>query len=323
MKVPEVTSVGEALIDLVSSEPTKSLSTAKRFIKMAGGAPANVAVGLARLGIRTAFLGKVGDDSFGRFLKAELKSLGVETKWIISDPDYKTRLAFVAVTKTGDRDFEFWEKDPADQHLMKKEIDYDAICQSTIINIGPFLLLNDETRRSAFAIADHAKRKGKWISFDPNIRMSLWKNPKEAVSIYQSMIRRATILRLNDSEAKFLTGTKNLRSAIDKLLSMGPALVVVTRDKKGCTFATTKFFEEVKGFSVKTVDTTGCGDGFLAGLLAGIIWSKKSIDTLTVLDLIIICRTANAVGALVATNRGAIAAMPSLDDVDNFLRRQQ
>jgi fructokinase len=322
MKNPEVISVGEALIDLVSLKPTKDLSTAKQFIKMAGGAPANVAVGLARLGIRTAFLGKVGRDSFGRFLKAELRRNGVDTRLIVDDPNYKTRLAFVAVTKDDDRDFEFWEKDPADQHLMKKEIDLDDVCRSSIINIGSFLLLNAETRKCAFAIAKHALKKKKMICFDPNIRLSLWKDPKEVLKNYREMIRCTTILRMNEDEALFLTGAKNRQAAIYKLRSMGPQLVVVTRNKNGSTFATKKCAGDLRGFSVKAVDTTGCGDGFLAGLLSGIIRNKKQIVDLSRLELLEICKTANAVGALVATKRGAIAAMPTMNQVKLFLRRQ-
>lgn len=321
MKNPEVISVGEVLIDLVSSKPTKDLSTAEQFVKMAGGAPANVAVGLARLGIRTAFLGKVGRDSFGKFLKAELHRCGVDTRMIVDDPKYKTRLAFVAVTKNGNRDFEFWENDPADQHLMMKEIDLDKICNSSIINIGPFLLLNAGTRKCAFAIAKHALKKKKLICFDPNIRMSLWSDPKKALKIYREMIRSTTILRMNEEEAKLIAGTKNLKEAVFKLISMGPELVVVTRDKEGCIFATKQYAGEVKGFSVNVIDTVGCGDGFLAGLIAGIVRNKMDINQLLKIELLEICKTANAIGALVATKRGAIAAMPTMDQVHKFLRR--
>jgi fructokinase len=321
MKNFEVVSVGEAFIDFVSSKPTKDLSTAQDFIKVAGGAPANVAVGLARLGVRTAFLGKVGRDSFGRFVKNELQRYGVDTKLIVDDPNYKTRLAFVAVTKNGDRDFEFWEKDPADQHLKKEEIDLEDVCRAAIINIGPFLLLNAETRKCAFAIAKHALQKKKLICFDPNIRMSLWKDPKTAIKNYHEMIRYTSILRLNEDEALFLTGAKTRQEAIYKLRSMGPQLVVVTRDRKGCLFVTKKIAGDLSGFSVKAIDTTGCGDGFLSGLLAGIIRSKKPIADLSRLELLEICKTANAVGAIVATKRGAIAAMPTLDQVNLFLRR--
>jgi sugar/nucleoside kinase (ribokinase family) len=247
----------------------------------------------------------------------------VETQWIVDDPNYKTRLAFVAVTKNGDRDFEFWEKDPADQHLLKEEIDLDAVSRSRIINIGPFMLLNAETRKSAFAIARYAKKYKRWICFDPNIRMSLWKDPKEAIENYRAMIHDTTILRLNEDEASLLTKSNNLKEAVSNLLSLGPQLVVITTDKQGCTFATKEYYGAVKGFSVKAIDTTGCGDGFQAGLLSGIIRNKKQIKDLSRHDLVTICTTANAVGALVATKRGAIAAMPSLSRVKQFLRRQK
>ncbi len=323
MRPIEVTSIGEAFIDFVSPQPSNDLSTAKHFMKNAGGAPANVAVGLARLGIRTAFVGKVGRDSFGRFVKNELKRYGVETRWIVGDPKYKTRLAFVAVAKNGDRDFEFWENDPADQHLLGKEIDLDAICRSKIINIGPFLLLNAVTKKAAFSIARTAKKRNRWICFDPNIRMSLWRDKTGAIAIYQTMIRKTNVLRLNEDEAQLLTGEKSLKDAVKALLLMGPQLVVVTKDKKGCLFATRKYRGDVQGFSVDAADTTGCGDGFLAGLLAGIIRSQKPLDNLSHQNLIDICTTANAVGALVATKQGAIAAMPSLNRVKQFLRRQK
>ena len=322
MNTPEVISIGEAFIDLVSSAPTTDLSTARSFIKIAGGAPANVAVGLAKLGIKTAFLGKVGRDSFGRFVKNELKRNGVDIRLMIDDPNYKTRLAFVAVTEKGGRDFEFWENDPADQHLLQSEIDLEIVSRAKVINIGPFLLLNTSVQKTAFAIARYAQKMGIILCFDPNIRMSLWSDPQKAVKIFLKMIRLTTILRLNEDEAKYLTGSNNLNNALSQLLKYGPKLVVITRDKKGCTFATKEFCEDVKGFPIHAVDTTGCGDGFLAGLLAGLLRSNKQIDDLTRNDLRTICVTANAVGAMVATKRGAIAAMPTLKRLQHFLRRK-
>lgn len=320
MTTPEVTSVGEVLIDLVSDTPTKDLASAERFVKLAGGAPANVAVGLARLGIRTAFLGKVGDDPFGRFLRGELTAHGVLTDWLVDDRTHKTRLAFVAVTKQGGRDFEFWEQDPADQHLLTSDIALDAVCASSIINIGPFLLLHPRTRKTAFALARHANKRGKLVCFDPNIRLSLWEDATEAMEICRSMIRTAAILRLNLEEARLVSGAQTVREASSALLAMGPRLVVITDDKRGCSFATRTVSGSVKGFRVKAVDTTGCGDGFLAGLLSEIIRNDKAVDALSKEELIGICRTANAVGALVAGKRGAIAAMPGSRQLDAFLR---
>lgn len=320
MKHPEVTSVGEILVDLVSDKPSKDLSSAHGFIKLAGGAPANVAVGLAKLGIRTSFLGKVGGDPFGRFLRHELSINGVNTRWLYDDARCKTRLAFVALSKNGDRDFEFWERDPADAHLRISEIDVEAVCSSEIIHISSFMLLNSETRKTAIALAKYGNKKSRIICFDPNIRLSLWGNSKEAITHYRTMIRLAVILRLNEEEAKLVTGAESLRIASRRLLALGPKLVVITRGKKGCFFATKTYSGSVKGFAVRAIDTTGCGDGFLAGLLAGIVRSKKNIEELSRDAVASICMKANAVGAIVATQRGAIAAMPSEQQVTLFLR---
>jgi fructokinase len=322
MKKPEITSVGEALIDLVSETPSTDLSTALRFVKHAGGAPANVAVGLSMLGVRTSFLGKVGKDQFGKFLRAELNAYGVDTRWLTDDPLHKTRLAFVSLTDQGGRAFDFWEQDPADQHLNRSDMDIDAVCASRIINISAFLLLHPPTRKTALALAAYAMKKGCIVCFDPNIRLSLWTNPREAIRVYKEMIRSTAILRLNNEEAELLTGKKGYRAASKKLLSMGPKLVVITNDKKGCFYATKAVTGSVKGFTVDAVDTTGCGDGFLAGLLSGIIKSKSEPEDLTSEELTGICTTANAVGALVATRRGAIPAMPTAKQVRAFIRRQ-
>jgi fructokinase len=320
MSDPEVVSVGEAFVDLVSMKPTDDLSTARSFEKMAGGAPANVAVGLAQLGIRTAFVGKVGKDPFGRFVIRELRERGVDTRGIIEDPRFNTRLAFVAVTNKGDRDFQFWERDPADQHLNRSEINFNSVCRAAIINIGPFMLLNPKSRATAIALAHHAQQKGTAICFDPNVRISLWKNHTVAIRAYRAMIRCATILRLNDEEARLITGTADIEVASHKLLAMGPRLVVITRDKEGCQFAAAHASGAVRGFVVNAVDTVGCGDGFLAGLLAGIIQTGKAVNELSNDNLMAICTTANAVGALVATKRGAIAAMPTMNEVKKFLK---
>lgn len=320
MKYPDVISVGETLVDFVSDSPSKNLSDARSFKKMAGGAPANLAVGLARLGIRTAFVGKVGDDAFGAYLRSELQKHGVDVRGIRFDPKHKTRLAFVTLTKTGGREFEFWEKDPADAHLRLRDIDRSSMRKSSIIHISSFMLLHSDTRKTAFELARFAQEKKKTVSFDPNIRLSLWHDPKEAVRHYRTMIRCTDVLRLNDEEAKIVTGSSSLLVAAKKLHALGPRLVVITQEKKGCYFSTAKVTAQVKGFSVHAVDTTGCGDGFLAGLLAGIVMSKKSIDDLSFDDLYSICTRANAVGAIVATRHGAIAAMPSSDQVQSFLR---
>ena len=178
----DVTSIGEAFVDFVSLTSDGSLTNAQSFVKAAGGAPANVAVGLARLGLRSAFAGKVGKDSFGRFVQKELRLAGVDTWGVVVDRRHKTRLAFVAVSNDGNRDFEFWEQHPADQQFRTSDVDIDRVAASKIVNIGSFLLLNERSRSSAFHIAHEAKHRGRDVCFDPNVRLSLWTSTRFAVS---------------------------------------------------------------------------------------------------------------------------------------------
>ena len=322
-KKPQILSVGEVLLDFVALKSGVTLEGAPGFVKCAGGAPANVAVGIARLGTRSAFIGNVGADSFGRYLVTELMRCGVETRGMTFDPGFKTRLAFVSLKKNGDRDFEFWENHPADQQLRFANVNRRMIRTADIVNIGPFLLVRDPSRTAAMQVAEAARAGGNEVCFDPNLRLSLWRSAGEARRVLIAMIRRATIVRMNADEARFLTGIRSVDRASEKIRSLGPRLVVVTLAEKGCAFQSSSASGYVPGFRTRAVDTTGCGDGFLAGLLDGLVRCRTDVDRLTAKELHSICAFANAVGALVATRRGAIAAMPARRDVVRFLVRRK
>jgi fructokinase len=300
-----------------------TLKSAPQFVKCAGGAPANVAVGISRLGTRSAFVGKVGDDPFGRFLVMELRNAGVDTSGMIFDPSHKTRLAFVSLMKNGERDFEFWEQHPADEQLQYAEIGRGVFSQAAIVNIGSFLLLKEPSRGTALRVAKEARALGCEVCFDPNIRLSLWPDKKEGKRVMSGMIRRSTILRLNDREAMFFTWSRNVETAAERLRISGPKLVVVTLGDKGSYYQSAESSGFVPGFKVKAVDTTGCGDGFLAGLLHGLAKSGKKPEEHSPEELVAICAVANAVGALVAMKRGAIAAMPSSRALTEFLAKNR
>ena len=319
----QVLSIGEILVDFVSTESGKTLKDAPAFVKCAGGAPANVAVGIARLGTPSSFAGKVGDDPFGRFLVSEMRSAGVDTSGIQFDPHHKTRLAFVSLKNDGDREFEFWESQPADEHLEYSDIRRDLLKRSSIVNIGSFLLVKTPSREAVLHAAQYARKLGKHVCYDPNLRLSLWKNFGEAKRVMAAMIVRSTIVRLNDEEAFFFTRTRDLKAAAQKLRGLGPRLVVVTRGAKGCYFQTAQCSGYVPGFKVRVVDTTGCGDGFLAGLLHGLAQKGENLDGYSSEELRSICEVANAVGALVARKRGGIAAMPSRKEMRGFLKRRK
>jgi len=318
----KVVSVGEILVDFVSAKSGVSLKNAPQFVKCAGGAPANVAVGIARLGTRSSMIGKVGNDAFGRYLINELREAGVETSGIVRDRDHKTRLAFVSLMKNGDRDFEFWEKHPADEFLEFSEIDRTVLEQAHIVNIGSFLLLSDPSRSAALRVAKEARDLGRLVCYDPNLRLSLWKNKSEGKRVMMEMISRSTIVRMNDEEAFFFTGIRNVESAAERLRRSGPVLVLITFGSKGCYFQTERLSGHVAGFRVRPLDTTGCGDGFLAGLLHGLAQSSKKLDEYLPEELLAICTVANAVGALVALKRGGITAMPSGRELRQFLAQK-
>ncbi|MEE9288022.1 MAG: PfkB family carbohydrate kinase [Bacteroidota bacterium] len=320
--VPEVTCIGELMVDFVSIKAGVSLAESSGFFKFAGGAPANVAVGLARLGTKAAFVGKVGNDSFGKFLGGQLRREGVDVRGLCYDKRYKTRLAFVSLTKSGERDFEFWEQRPADEQLENSDVDVDRIAASKIVHISSFSLLSNPARSTVLRAAIDVGQRGCAVSFDPNLRLSLWKSPRVARMQAQQVVKLSTILRLNEEEARFLTGKQKLQTAAEKLLSTGPKIVVVTLGGDGCFFQTANHSGFVKGFTVKEVDTTGCGDGFLAGFLHGIARTTKKLKELSAKDLQSICQYANAVGALTATRRGGISALPNSHETGKFLKKR-
>lgn len=316
---PEVTCIGEILVDFVSTQKGVSLVDGTSFMKLPGGAPANLAVGLVRLGVPTAFIGRVGDDSFGKYLCNELRKIGVVSGGIVFDKQHKTRLAFVSLTPSGERFFEFWETQPADIQLRFSDVNLPTLRESKIIHVSSFLLLKEPARSSLVQIISELQDGTSLISFDPNVRLNLWKTESKAKQLMMKVVKFTDILRLNHQEAAFLTGVDDIEEAAKQLLDTGPRIVVITQGANGCYFRTQNVDGYADGFKVDVVDTTGCGDGFLAGLLQGLLQSDLKIEKLSKEHLHDICRYANAVGAIVATRPGAITALPEKNSVNEFL----
>lgn len=317
--IPSVTCVGELIVDFISLKKGVGLQNAPSFAKHPGGAAANVAVGLRKLGIPTRFVGTVGDDPFGAYLKDQLKRFGVSVDSIRKDSGHKTRLAFVSLTTSGERDFAFWEQHPADVELRLSDIPIGRIGTSAIVHISSFLLLREPARSAALKLARSLRRQGAVVCFDPNLRLSLWDAAALARRLMLRMIGECTILRLNEEEAKFLTRKRRIPDAIAWLSSKGPDLVVITRGGEGCAFGIGGRVGSAPGFRVHAVDTTGCGDGFLAGLLSGIIRSRTDPGRLSFEALRSVCLYANAAGALTAMKPGVMPALPTATEVAEFL----
>lgn len=321
----DVIALGELLIDFVSTESGVSLIEAPVFQKAAGGAPANVAVGLARLGVTSGFIGKVGDDDFGRFLAQTLERNAVDTSALLFSDEARTMLAFVSLRADGERDFMFYRNPSADMLLRPEEIDLDYVGAAKVLHYGSISLIGEPSRSATLATVKGAQERGLLISYDPNLRLNLWPSAKAAREGMLVGWQFAQIAKVSREEMTFLSGQSDLEAAARTLWHQGLRLLVITEGQDGCRYVTSGFNGYVSGYRVKTVDTTGAGDGFVAGLLVGILDDKRLWDGLSGCgelrraDLERMLRFANAVGALTTTRRGAIPALPTRDQVLELL----
>jgi len=316
--------LGELLIDFVSTVSGVTLKDAPGFEKAPGGAPANVAVGLAKLGIDTHFIGKVGRDAFGEFLREVLEKNGVNTRFLFSTEKAKTTLAFVSLTQEGERDFVFYRDPGADMLLDQREIGEECFQGKGVFHFGSITMTHEPAYSATLRAISLAKKYGYLLSFDPNLRPALWRDLEEARFRMRQALKSVDILKINEEEARFLAGTSDLEKALEFISGNFPlALVAVTLGKKGCLIMQGERRLEAEGFSVATVDTTGAGDGFVAGLLSSLymFWEdlreRKEIPEDTIAYA---ARRANAVGALTTTKKGAIPALPTSEEVEIFLK---
>lgn len=317
----EVVTLGELLIDFVPTVSGVSLIDAPAFKKAPGGAPANVAAGLAKLGTSCAFLGKVGDDAFGWFLKETLDEVGVDTHGLVFSEEALTALAFVSLRADGEREFLFYRHPSADMLYRPDEVASDLIQGAKFFHIGSISLISEPSASATRAALETAHQNGVIVSYDPNLRLALWPNPEAAKAGMLSVWEQADLIKVSAEELSFLTGTEDLDAAVEQLWHAKLRLLVVTLGNHGCRYYTPEFKESVPGFTVKAVDTTGAGDGFVAGLIMGLLnhpqaWEHEA-------ELKKACRFANAVGALTTTQRGAIPALPTKHQVDAFLESNE
>lgn len=310
-----VVSFGELLIDFVSLESGVSVGEAPGFLKAPGGAPANVAVAVARLGQKSAFLGQVGDDPFGHFLAGVLDKDGVDTRGLRFSTQARTALAFVSLGKDGERSFVFYRHPSADMLMRPEDVALDVIEGRRIFHFGSVTLINEPSKSATLLAASHARGKGLLISYDPNLRLSLWPDADTARREMLGGLNYAHIVKISDEELDFLTGGTD----ITPLWRDEMQLIVVTHGAGGATAYTRKKSYPYPGFKVTPVDTTGAGDAFVAGLLVGILEHTTGSDPLSYLPYMheILC-FANAAGALTTTQKGAIPALPTRAAVDAF-----
>jgi fructokinase len=317
--MPDVICLGEALIDFVADESGVTLIECPGFRKAAGGAVANVAVGLARLGVSTAFLGKVGDDPFGHFLEQTFSASGVDTRYMSFDQEARTGLAFVSLQANGERDFVFFRNPSADMLYRAEEVPDAALEGCRLYHFGSITLIQEPSRGATLDALRRARERGALISYDPNLRAPLWPDLETARREILAALPLADIVKVSDEEGVFLYGTHSAEATAQRVLSAGPRLAVVTLGAVGAYLATASGGVSVAGYAVEAVDTTGAGDGFVAGLLSGIL-ERDGVLPDDPAELERLGRFGNAVGALTCTQRGAIPALPTRAAAEAFLR---
>lgn len=315
--MPEVIALGELLIDFVPTVSGVTLIDAPAFQKAPGGAPANVAVGVARLGVTSGFMGKVGDDPFGHFLAQTLEQAGVETSALCFSTEARTALAFVSLTAEGERDFVFYRHPSADMLYTPEEVDEGYIRSAKIFHFGSISLIAEPARSATLHAIQIAREAGVLISYDPNLRLNLWPDSDTAREQILAAWPLADVIKISQEELEFLSGETTWEAGAEHLWHAGQRLLVVTFGKDGCAYITDTARGLAPGFTVQPVDTTGAGDGFVAGLLAGLSRDPQAWQQPQRLEAI--CRYANAVGALTTTQRGAIPALPRAEQVAAFL----
>ncbi len=311
-----VASFGELLIDFVALESGVTVGEASGFVKAPGGAPANVAVGVAKLGQPSAFLGQVGDDPFGHFLEGVLRAEGVNTSGMTFSAAARTALAFVSLRADGERSFMFYRNPSADMLMTPADVVYSVIDTVKVFHYGSITMIGEPSRSATLAAIRHAQKNGAFISYDPNLRMSLWSDADTARAGLIAGLDGAHLVKVSEEELEFLTGGQ----VVDPLWRDGMRLIAVTRGAAGVSLFTRAGVRvDVPGFSVTAVDTTGAGDGFVAGLLVGLLEQGFPMDADS---LARIGRFANAVGAITTTGKGAIPSLPTRAQVEAFLAAQ-
>lgn len=316
-KLYDVTALGEMLIDFTMNGQSEQGNN--MFEACPGGAPCNVLAMLNKLGRKTAFIGKVGEDQFGRLLKDTIEELGIETKGLILDQDIHTTLAFVHTFPDGDREFSFYRKPGADMMLSEEEVDYDMIRQSRIFHFGTLSMTDEPVRTATKKALDVAKEAGCLITFDPNLRPPLWDSLEEAKKQMEYGFRYCDVLKISDNEIQFISGMEDYDDGIHYLQEKYQIpLIFLTMGKEGSRAYYKDMRVERAGFQVKAIETTGAGDTFCGCAIHGVL--THGLEGMTEEVLGDILTYANAGAALITMKKGAIRSMPDPEKVTELIK---
>ncbi|WP_018650881.1 aminoimidazole riboside kinase [Actinobacillus capsulatus] len=298
---------GDAVVDLIPDGEN-------HYLKCAGGAPANVAVGVSRLGVEAGFIGRVGLDPLGKFMQQTLNAEKVSTEHMILDPKQRTSTVIVGLDD-GERSFTFMVTPSADQFLEVSDL--PTFQKGDFLHCCSIALINDPSRSTTIEAIRRVKEAGGFFSFDPNLRESLWASLEDMKQVVNSVVAMADVLKFSEEELTLLTNTTTLEQATQVITTQYPEkLIIITLGKDGAIYHLNGNSQVVAGKALKPVDTTGAGDAFVSGLLAGLSQVADWKDESVLVDVI---RKANASGALATTAKGAMSALPNKAELEAFL----
>lgn len=317
-KLYDVTAMGELLIDFAMNGHSEQGNNL--FEACPGGAPCNVLAMLNKLGRKTAFIGKVGDDQFGRLLKDTISGVGINTEGLCMDKEVPTTLAFVHTFPDGDREFSFYRKPGADMMIAEDEVSYDIIRSSKVFHFGTLSMTGEPARTATKKALEAAKEAGCLITFDPNLRPPLWNTLDEAKEQMEYGFQYCDVLKISDNEIQFVSGMEDYDDGIRYLQEKyNIPLIFLTMGKDGSRAYYKDLRVERKGFTVKAIETTGAGDTFCGCSIHGVL--KYGLENLTEEKLGEILTYANAGAALITLKKGAIRSMPEPGQIDELIEK--
>jgi len=311
----DVAAFGELVIDLL---PTRSGAGERLYVAKPGGAPGNVAAGIARLGMKAAMLSKVGPGAFGELLIETLCHTGVDTSGIRCSKSAPTALAVVSAHATGDTDFVLYRDGAADTTFKAAELDLGIVRTSRVLHVGSLSLAAPPSAEVQRLAISEARQAGALISADVNFRPSLWADREAMLATGREAVANADIVKVSEDELRALTGESEVTDGARLLWHGRLQVLAVTRGAMGAELFTATHHARIAGFRVTVVDTVGCGDAYMAALLAGLLGRDHA--ALTEGDLFRIGRAACAAGAVMAGTAGAMEAMPRRPEIEALLR---
>ena len=315
----DVIALGELLIDFTENEISNQGNP--MFEANPGGAPCNVLAMLQKMGNKTAFIGKVGDDFFGEQLKKAIEEVGIDSACLVKDKEVHTTLALVHTCPDGDRDFSFYRDPGADMMLTEAEVPENMFRKTRMFHFGSLSLTHDLVRKATLKALKLAKENDVLISFDPNLREPLWPSLEEARCQIMEGLKYCDILKISDNEIRWLTGKEDYSDGVLWIRERFPyiRLILVSMGREGSRAYYQERMVEVPAYiNNGTIETTGAGDTFYGCVLHTIC--ERGLEELTDNDILQMLQFANAAASLITARKGALRVMPEKEEIEAFCR---